>query len=613
MSQRQQSLFSADTAPWEEDDAQQQLVAKVVVATGNLDALDYRVPESLRESLKIGHRIEVPLGRGHRSVVGYCVDLQCRTSTRRLKDVIRTLDPAPLLCPNMLRLTEWIANYYICPWRQVLESVVPAGVRQLAGSRPATLLEVAPLAHSSHGLKLSDKQQRVLDVLIASSRRLTPSQLANAAGCTTAPINALRKKGLITATVDRLATVESEADAPTDPGNLSLNRDQQHALDAVLESVRSFDHKTVLIHGVTGSGKTEVYMRAIAEVHSHGRGAIVLVPEISLTPQTRERFRRRFGRVALLHSHLSEAQRAHYWRQIAAGEFNLVVGARSAVFAPLPNLGMIVLDEEHESTFKQESSPRYHARDVARRRTEMERATLVLGSATPSLESWKLAQRGDYKLVEMPDRVLGRPLPEVATVDLRDQQHDRRWRGAISRQLCRAMEQALDDGGQVILLLNRRGFSTHIQCPACGHSVRCPDCEIALTHHRERELAICHYCDHRTPAPLVCPECKSEEIRYRGLGTQKLESEVRGRFPKARVLRMDTDSMRGAGSHEKALARFRDGQVDILLGTQMIAKGLDFPNVTLVGVVNADTAMHLPDFRAAERTFHLVTQVAGRS
>ena len=392
-----------------------------------------------------------------------------------------------------------------------------------------------------------------------------------------------------------------------------LNDDQRAALAAIQDPLRAPRHETILIHGVTGSGKTEVYIQAIQEVVSYGRQAIMLVPEISLTPQTEERFRARFDRVAVLHSHLSDAERHWHWERIARGEVQVVVGARSAVFAPVPHLGLIVLDEEHESSFKQDSAPRYHAREVALWRAREERIPLVLASATPSLESWYRAKQGEYRLVEMPRRVFNRPLPAVATIDLRDEFRSYRSRGAVSRQMHQAIEAALRDGGQVILLLNRRGYSTHIQCPMCGNVVRCPNCDLPLTHHRAGEMAICHYCDFQQPSPQECPECGATAIHFRGLGTQRLEAEIRARFPQAAVLRMDTDAMQSPGSHDRALSAFRDGKVQILLGTQMIAKGLDFPNVTLVGVINADTALHLPDFRAAERTFQLVTQVAGRT
>ena len=395
--------------------------------------------------------------------------------------------------------------------------------------------------------------------------------------------------------------------------HLKLNEDQRAALDAILAALNSRQHETLLMHGVTGSGKTEVYIQAIDEVIRFGRQAIVLVPEISLTPQTESRFRSRFGRVAVLHSHLRDVERRRHWEHIAAGEISVVVGARSAIFAPVPNLGLVILDEEHESSFKQDTAPRYNARDVALERTKAENVPLVLGSATPSLESWQRAKSGQFRLISLPRRVFNRPLPAVGTIDLRTEFQDRRNRGAVSRQLRFAMAATLKEGGQVILLLNRRGFSTHIQCPSCGMVMECPNCAIALTHHVAGQTALCHYCDYHVPAPTECPDCHFTGIHYRGLGTQRLEAEVKARFPNDRCLRMDTDTMQKHGSHEAALKLFHDGEVRILVGTQMIAKGLDFPNVTLVGVINADTALHIPDFRASERTFQLVTQVAGRT
>jgi primosomal protein N' (replication factor Y) (superfamily II helicase) len=467
-----------------------------------------------------------------------------------------------------------------------------------------------PEAH----LKLTAKQLEILKVLAASPEPLSPGELARAARCSGGPITTLRRKGLIRAQTGRIGTLRPEQVMPAREKHLVLNPDQDKALQTIFDAMNSRRHQTILIHGVTGSGKTEVYIQAIQEVIHFGRQAIVLVPEISLTPQTVERFRQRFGAVAVLHSHLSDAERHWHWQRIAEGAVSVIVGARSAVFAPTPNLGLIVLDEEHESSFKQESAPRYHARDVAAARAAAEDVPLVLGSATPSLESWRRTQTGQYTLVSMPRRVLDRPLPSVGTIDLRGQKRGGGLsRGAISRQLFTAMTTALAEGGQVILLLNRRGFSTHIQCTACGFVAQCPHCDIALTHHRTEQIALCHYCDYEVPAPANCPTCGFVGIQYWGLGTQRLEAEVRARFPNVLSLRMDTDAMQAHGSHERALSAFRSGKVRILLGTQMIAKGLDFPNVTLVGVINADTALHLPDFRAAERTFQLVTQVAGRT
>ncbi|MHC4176434.1 MAG: replication restart helicase PriA [Planctomycetota bacterium] len=615
MSDVQRSLFNTEPEPWEEDDQAEQLVAAIVFPKGPEQEFDYLVPDALRETLQPGCRVRTPLGRGNRMVVGYCVRIENRPiGSRRLKPLEELIDRRSLLSPAMLRLTAWIAEHYLCGWAQVLEAVLPAGVRGRAGTRMTTLLCVdAEAAARLAEIKLPEKQAHVMKLLARAGEPLSPVQLARVAKCTQGPITALRRKGLIRSRTGRVPTRSPAEPAVAAEKHLVLNSDQQVALAAILAALSSRQHRTILIHGVTGSGKTEVYIQAIQEVIHFGRQAIVLVPEISLTPQTVERFRSRFGRVAVLHSHLSDAQRHWQWQQIADGEVPVVVGARSAIFAPTPQLGLIVLDEEHETSFKQETAPRYHARDVAIARATAEAVPLVLGSATPSLESWNRARTGEYQLVEMPTRVFDRPLPGVGTIDLRSESYRRQSRGAIGRQLHMAISAALDEGGQVILLLNRRGFSTHIQCPACGHVMQCRDCDIALTHHRTQEIALCHYCDHQVPAPTACPNCQFGGIRYGGRGTQRLEAEVRARFPDVPCLRMDTDAMQAPGSHERAFTAFRSGKVRILLGTQMIAKGLDFPNVTLVGVINADTALHFPDFRAAERTFHLVTQVAGRT
>ena len=614
MAEEQRRLFE-EPAPWEEEDRGEQLAATVVFVGGAPGEYDYLVPDALAGKIEPGRRLRVPLGKGDRLVEGYCVRVEVKPPGRfRLKPVRAVVDGHALISPSMMRLTEWIAEYYLCDLGQVLETVVPSGVRAQAGTRVATLLGIAADAAARwRKMGLPKKQAAVMESLARVEEPLTPVELARAAKCTQAPIQALRKKGLITARRARVQAARRAEPTVGREADLKLNSDQDAGLRAILEVLNQRRHATVLVHGVTGSGKTEVYIRAIQEVVRFGRQAIVLVPEISLTPQTVRRFRMRFDHVAVLHSHLSDSDRHWEWQRIAAGGVQVVVGARSAVFAPVPNLGLIVLDEEHENSFKQETAPRYHARDVALRRAAQENVPLVLGSATPSLESWHRAQCGQYRLVEMPRRVLNRPMPAVGTIDLRDEFRSRTTRGAIHRHLHQAIAVAIRDGGQVILLLNRRGFSTHIQCPSCGEVVRCPECEIALTHHRTEEIALCHYCDYQIPAPAACPSCQFAGISYRGLGTQRLEAEVRARFPGVRCLRMDTDTMQSRGAHERALDSFRSGEVKILLGTQMIAKGLDFPNVTLVGVINADTALHLPDFRSAERTFHLVTQVAGRT
>jgi primosomal protein N' (replication factor Y) len=610
----QQQLFGEEPAPWEADDTAEVLVAAVLLPVGPTEPLDYSVPDRLRPRVQIGSRVTVPLGRGDRTRIGYCVGLSTQAASRRLKEVADVVDEQCLLSPATFRLSQWIADRYLCTWTQALDTMLPAAVRHHAGTRQATFLSVdADVAARIDELKLPAKQALVLRKLAELGKPVLPGELMATVPCTPAPITALRHKGLIRSDVARVRQDAFAKPVAAREENHEMNEDQLRALAAIQSALESGRQQTIVLHGITGSGKTEVYIRAIQEVVSYGRQAIVLVPEISLTPQTEQRFRARFGQVAVLHSHMTDAERSWHWERIARDEVPVVVGARSAVFAPVPRLGLIVLDEEHEASFKQDSAPRYHARDVALERARSEGVPLVLGSATPSLESWHRAQEGVYQMLDMPRRVLDRPLPDVRTIDLRNEFERGPGASALSRPLRLAMQEALADGGQVILLLNRRGYSTHLQCPACGEVVRCPHCDIALTHHWQREVALCHYCDYEIAAPHVCPQCSSPGIRYRGLGTQKLEAEVRARFADVPSLRMDTDTMQARGSHERALAAFRKGEVRILLGTQMIAKGLDFPDVTLVGVVNADTALHLPDFRAAERTFQLLVQVAGRT
>lgn len=614
MSAEQKALFDVQPEPWELDDAKDQRVATVVFAEGAPGEFDYIIPPELESEIAVGKRVRVPLGRGNRSVVAYCVSVETKPATRKLKSLQSVMDRESLISPKMLDLTRWIADEYLCSFGRVLETVVPAAVRGQAGTYMATFLSVETrVAARLTQLKLPLKQFAVVQLLAAAETPMLQQTVLQAVGCTSAPVKALIDKGLIQAERRRISRMEAEEVSGKLEDDIKMNADQERAVAHICKALCDGRHENIVLYGVTGSGKTEVYIRAIQEVIGFGRQAIVLVPEISLTPQTVRRFRSRFQNVAVLHSHLSPSERNWHWQQIARGEVQVVVGARSAIFAPTPNLGLIVIDEEHDASFKQGNVPRYHARDVAIRRAETDNIPLILGSATPSLTSWHATANQQATLLEMPNRVLDLPLPHVATIDLRLEFQNRYTRGAISRPLVSAINEALSDGGQVILLLNRRGFATHIQCPACGHCVRCNECDIALTHHRDNNKVVCHYCDYSTNAPPRCPDCGFDGIRYSGLGTQKLEAEVKSRFKDATCLRMDSDTMRKHGSHEEALSKFREGEVQILLGTQMIAKGLDFPNVTLVGVINADTGLHLPDFRAAERTFQLVTQVAGRT
>src|SRR5690606_7068872 len=398
---------------------------------------------------------------------------------------------------------------------------------------------------------------------------------------------------------------------PTSP--LPLTPEQERAFRAIVGPLREGRHHRILLHGVTGSGKTEVYLQAIDETLKQGRQAIVLVPEISLTPQMVARFKGRFGpRVAVLHSGLSGGERFDEWRKIRSGEVQVAIGARSAIFAPFSNLGLIVIDEEHESSYKQEEQPKYHAREVAFRRGMAHRAVVVLGTATPAVETIYRAGRGELERVVLSRRVQGRPLPRVDVVDMREELREGN-RSIFSRMLQEALEQCVSRGEQAVLFLNRRGFSTFVLCRSCGKVMECPHCDISLTFHRTNRTLRCHYCGYAEPVPETCPACGSSHIRYFGTGTQRVEEEIARLFPGMRVIRMDVDTTNRKGAHEELLGRFGAGEADVLLGTQMIAKGLDFPRVTLVGVIAADIMLHLPDFRAAERTFQLLTQVSGRA
>ncbi len=439
------------------------------------------------------------------------------------------------------------------------------------------------------------------------------AKLLNESGIQNPVLKAVIEKG---GAAEAYIETYREPDAPKlldTPIPLQLTAEQQSALDKVKEAADSGIAETFLLHGVTGSGKTEVYLQAIKHVLDEGKEAIVLVPEISLTPQMTARFQERFGSlVAVMHSGLSSGEKYDEWRKIHRKEVKVVVGARSAIFAPFENVGIIILDEEHESTYKQEDTPRYHARDVAIWRSEHYGCPVILGSATPSLESYARATKGVYTLLELSKRAKNQSLPTVTIVDMRDELKEGN-RSMFSVQLAEAIRLRLEKKEQTVLFLNKRGFSSFVLCRDCGTVVQCPNCDISLTYHRANESLKCHYCGHEERVPLVCPECESEHIRFFGTGTQKAEEEISKLFPEARVLRMDVDTTRQKGAHERILRQFSEGKADILLGTQMIAKGLDFPNITLVGVLAADTTLHLADFRAAEKTFQLMTQVSGRA
>ncbi|MBS2968931.1 primosomal protein N' [Metabacillus sp. KIGAM252] len=458
------------------------------------------------------------------------------------------------------------------------------------------------------------RQKAVLDYIIASQKsEISISDLKARVNASDSSIKSLVQKGILAEKWMEIYRDPFEHRTFKQTKNMALTNEQQTAIAPILDSIEAGRHEVFMMYGVTGSGKTEVYLQAIDRVMKEGKEAIVLVPEISLTPQMVDRFKGRFGsKVAVLHSGLSTGEKYDEWRKIQRKEVQLAVGARSAIFAPFENLGIIVIDEEHESSYKQEENPKYHARDVAIRRAESYRCPVVLGSATPSLESFARAIKGVYHLLPLRERVNSRALPEVNIVDMREELRKGN-RSMFSSDLFEQLQLRLDRKEQTVLFLNRRGFSAFVMCRDCGYVIQCPNCDISMTYHRQGNKLKCHYCAHEAPMPSVCPECSSEHIRFFGTGTQKVEEELAKVLPEARVIRMDVDTTSRKGAHERLLGQFGDGKADILLGTQMIAKGLDFPNVTLVGVLAADTMLHLPDFRAAEKTFQLLTQVSGRA
>ena len=704
--------------------------------------LTYRVPAKW-EPIQVGQRVVVPLGRNNRGATGYVVRLrgQVELDPRKIKPITGPAPGGVSLSPELVALARWIASYYVCPLGMVFGAVLPAAVTRGTGTRRRQVVRLAPPdlppdpppppvlppgpsedltpdsgAGPARGdgtappIKVTKLQQAILDVAREADDWLDTRDLADRAGAKTqGPVTQLIGKGLLVAqyhdvvhsTLDLRAREASQQDP-----DVALNAAQQHALDHLQQHTGRFG--VHLLHGVTGSGKTEVYLRAIAamrppevppeappetppetspvalpEVPPAARpeagaaggtlpgalpGVIVLVPEIALTPQTVGRFLARFGseRVAVLHSGLTAAQRHAQWRRIDEGQASIVVGARSAVFAPIANLGLIIVDEEHDSSYKQDQLPRYHARDVAIKRAHLQSVPVVLGSATPSLESYDNALgasvvgearqavregepappqtlsprtpslRPHAHYLSLPDRVPGMRLPVVEIVDLTEERRRRRGIHLLSARLEQRLAETLPPdkapastpggragagagGGQAMILLNRRGYANYIACPdhRCGWLMCCDHCDASMVYHRDKRLPLggvvrCHHCTAEQVLPQACPDCGKKTTVF-GLGTQKAQAELEQKFPRARVARMDSDTMKNAEDYQKTLDSFRHGEIDILLGTQMIAKGLDFPGVRLVGVISADTALNFPDFRARERTFQLIAQVAGRS
>jgi primosomal protein N' (replication factor Y) len=589
-----------------------------------LRTFTYAVPEQTRHPLVAGSRVVAPV-RGKR-VIGICVGESdgAALGDKAAKPLLDVPDAEPAFRADLLSVCRWMSEYYVAPLGLVCRAVLPAALgvaaRPDAPGRTERLLvlagELPTLLERDAAFKRAPQQRQLFELLEHLGGRAPLRLLTEQLQCTPSVVQGLVKRGLARIEqASRLRDPFADRAAPA-PAPLQPTAAQQAAIRAILAGDPG---ATFLLHGITGSGKTLVYIEVLkAIVRERHRSAIVLVPEIALTPQAVDRFRAVFGDdVAVLHSGLSDGERLDAWRALQRGERRIAVGARSAIFAPLADLGVIIVDEEHEASYKQGETPRYHAREVAMLRAREAGALCVLGSATPSLESWVNARDGKFTLLSLPDRVGGGSLPPVRVVDLRVEvkaatPEERARRLVLSAPLEQALRDRLAKGEQSILLLNRRGYASFVQCEE-GHVATCPNCSISLTYHRTPERLVCHYCLHQEPAARSCADCAKPMERQRGLGTQQVERLLIERIPEARIARMDVDTTSGKWAHTAILDRVGVGDVDILLGTQMIAKGLDFPNVTLVGVIDADIGINLPDFRASERSFQLLSQVAGRA
>jgi primosomal protein N' (replication factor Y) (superfamily II helicase) len=594
-----------------------QLYARVITDEPTAKELDYSIPESFTGKVHIGSRVKVPVRS--REILATVVALVDTPSVPAPKCIAALISESPILNKSLLALARWMAEYYCCSVEAAIRSVLPQVIRKAElGFKRERIVSVNNAIAEEEFKEFAAKAPRQAEVLrfaIEVAEPLRWRELQLRAATTDRTIQHLVDRGLLRVeleTADR-DPYANERFVPSTA--FELNSGQKQALEIVVESIKAKDSQPILLHGITGSGKTEVYLQAIDLCLRQGFSALVLVPEISLTPQTVEHFKMRFQSelIAVLHSHLSAGERHDEWHKLNSGRARVAIGARSAVFAPVQRLGLIVVDEEHETSYKQEEAPRYHARDLAVVRAQLDQCAILLGSATPSLESYQNAKNGKYRLVHLTSRVDDRQLPLIRVVDMRQEYLKQKHLPLISSPLANAIEIRLAKKEQTILFLNRRGFATSLVCNQCGYVCECPNCSVALTFHLGENRLKCHLCGHIALAPRKCPKCSDPSIRFAGYGTEKVEGAAQKIFPSATIARMDADSMTRKDAYRQILHAFRIGKIDILVGTQMIAKGLDFPNVTLVGIINADIGLHMPDFRAGERTFQLLTQVAGRA
>lgn len=573
----------------------------VQLSSQNIDKIfDYIVPNDLESSIKVGIRVLVPFGR--QTLEGFVLEIK-DNSDRDLKEIYSILDRDIVLNDELLLLGKQIQKSTLSTLISAYQVMLPKALKAKAGvlvsKKYQTFYELTDKSY----LASSTAQEKILK-LFSDKKTISRKELL---AISSSALSTLIEKKVLSEIKKEDYRIKYEVNKDK---KKVLTPSQQKVVNSVLENQRNVPF---LLFGVTGSGKTEVYMQIIEEVLKRGETAIMLVPEISLTPQMVEQFSNRFGnQIAALHSALSEGEKYDEWRRIARGEASIVIGARSAIFAPLKNIGIIIMDEEHSDSYKQgDKSPRYHARDVAIWRAKHHSCPVLLGSATPSLESMARAEKGVYQLLVLKERVNGKSLPNVEIIDMNKEAKN--GTSHITNRLLSEVSSCIDRGEQAILFLNRRGFSTFVTCKNCSETIKCPNCDITLTYHKSNRMLRCHYCGYATPLPKVCPHCKEEALSDLGVGTEKIEEELHRLLPNARVLRMDVDTTSRKGAHKKMIDAFRNHEYDILLGTQIVAKGLDFSDVTLVGVINADTSLNIPDFRSSENTYSLLSQVAGRS
>lgn len=566
----------------------------------------YKVKEKDSDIIEVGHRVLVPFGFKNKLVEGFVLGLKCdlEEEIKNIKSVSKILDKEPILSRDDLKLIDFLRDRYLCKYIDAIRTIIPTGLLKGFSDK---VKKVIVYEKELDG-KLSTKENyiKLMEFIKSHSNEYTRSELLNEYNFSAYSLKKLIDDGYLSVD-ERIVYRYNDRVYNTDKPK-ELNEEQLKALDKIENSNKN----GILLKGVTGSGKTEVYMNLVEKTIKEGKSAVILVPEISLTPQMIERFKGRFGReVSVYHSKLSIGERFDEWFRIKRGEVSLAVGARSAIFLPFNNLGLIIIDEEHENTYKSENNPKYDTKEVAEFLSEIKGCKYILGSATPSIDSYYKALSGKLELVEINHRVRNNSLPKMHVVDMREELRNRNM-SLLSRKLQEEINNALLRKEQIILFLNRRGFSTFVSCRSCGYVFKCPECDIAMTYHKNGYL-VCHYCGRAMRETKICPKCGSKYVKFFGAGTERVEAEVKKIFPRARVMRMDVDTTRNKNSHEMIYNSFKNGEADILIGTQMVTKGLDFKNVTLVGILAADISLNIPDYRSGERTFQIVTQVAGRA